>query len=456
MTLWGGRFTGLADERMRRFHDSIAFDQRLYDVDITASQAYARTLVCAGVLGDDEAAALIEGLERVRAEMGAGDLDLMPGDEDIHTLVERRLGELLGPVAGRLHSGRSRNDQVATDLRLYLLEQIEQLRKQLLQVQQAVVDKAEEHLGCIMPGYTHLQQAQPLLFSHWLLSFFWKFDRDLQRLADVHQRTSVMPLGAGALAGNPFDIDREALASDLGFSGISENSLDAVTDRDFVVEFLSWAALLQVHLSGLAEDLVVWTTQEFSFVELDEAYATGSSLMPQKRNPDSLELMRGKTGRVLGHLTGMLAVLKGLPSGYNKDLQEDKEALFDTIDTLALELPVAAGLIRTLTPRPERMLGALTDATLATDLADYLVQKGVPFRETHHLVGRLVRRAHALGVSLSELDLEEYESVHPLFAHDLYGVLDYEHSIERRSVAGGTARESVTAQLAKAKRLLRL
>ena len=454
MMLWGGRFTGAVDEQMRRFHDSIAFDRRLWDVDITGSQAYAGALVRAAVLDDDEAAVLIEGLERVRAEMAGSGFDVKPGDEDIHTAVERRLGELVGPVAGKLHSGRSRNDQVATDLRLYLLEEMQRLREQLLQVQQAVVDKAEEHLGCIMPGYTHMQQAQPLLFSHWLLSFFWKFDRDQQRLAGVRQRTSVMPLGAGALAGNPFDIDRGALAADLGFSGVSKNSLDAVSDRDFVVEFLSWAALLQVHLSGLAEDLVVWTSQEFSLVELDERYATGSSLMPQKKNPDSLELMRGKTGRVLGHLTGTLAVLKGLPSGYNKDLQEDKEALFDTIDTLALELPIAAGVIRTLKPRPDRMLGALTDATLATDLADYLVQKGVPFRETHHLVGRVVGRAHALGVSLTELELKEYQSIHPLFGHDLYGVLDFERSVERRNVVGGTARESVRAQIAEAKALL--
>jgi argininosuccinate lyase len=286
------------------------------------------------------------------------------------------------------------------------------------------------------------------------MSFFWKFQRDHERLAEVERRTMVMPLGAGGIAGNPFAIDRQALAADLGFEAVSENSVDAVSDRDYVVEFLAWAALLQVHLSGLAEDIILWASQEFGFVELDDAYSTGSSLMPQKKNPDSLELMRGKSGRMVGHLMGMLAVLKGLPSGYNKDLQEDKEAVFDAIDSLALELPIAAGAIRTLKVNEERMAGALDDAMLATDLADYLVRKGVPFRQSHRLVGRIVQRAEALGEPLKHLDLSEYQAIHPIFAEDVYTVFDFRRSVEARDIEGGTAPAAVRAQIEQASALL--
>ena len=326
---------------------------------------------------------------------------MQAGDEDIHTAVERRLGELIGAVAGKLHTGRSRNDQVATDLRLYLLDEMAALEGALVELQAAIVDKAEAHLDVLMPGYTHLQQAQPLLFSHWLMSYFWKLQRDRERLSGIAGRCSVSPLGAGALAGNPLGIDRGALAAELGFAAVAQNSVDAVSDRDYVVEFLAWAALVQVHLSGLAEDLIIWSSREFGFVQLDEAYATGSSLMPQKRNPDSLELMRGKSGRITGHLVGLLTALKGLPSAYNKDLQEDKEAVFDTLDTLALELPVATAVIRTLQVNEQRMADALDDAMLATELADYLVRKGIPFRQSHHLAGQAVARAEAAGVSLA-------------------------------------------------------
>jgi argininosuccinate lyase len=321
-------------------------------------------------------------------------------------------------------------------------------------VQSAILDQAEAHLDILMPGYTHLQPAQPVLFSHWLLSHFWKLQRDRERLADAVGRTSVLPLGAGALAGNPFGIDRPALAADLGFTTIAENSIDAVNDRDYVVEFLSWAALLQVHLSSLAEDLILWSSHEFGFVHIDDAYATGSSLMPQKKNPDSLELMRGKSGRMTGHLVSLLTTLKGLPTAYNKDLQEDKEALFDAVDTLSIELPIATAVIRTLTVKRARMADALDDAMLATDLADYLVRKGIPFRHSHQLVGRAVLRAEEMGVTLQELALVEYQSIHPAFGSDLYQVFDFQHSVAARTGQGGTAPDAVRTQIARARALL--
>jgi argininosuccinate lyase len=452
MTLWGGRFGVETDELMRRFGDSIGFDRRMYGADIRGSIAYARGLVRAGLITAEERDQLVASLEQVRAEFDADTFQVQPGDEDIHTAVERRLGELAGPVAGKLHTGRSRNDQVTTDLRLYLLDEISSLQGALIELQRTIVEQAEAHLDAVMPGYTHLQQAQPLLFSHWLMSIFWKLQRDRERLAGVARRTSVLPLGSGALAGHPLGIDRRWLAAELGFAGVSENSVDAVDDRDYVVEFLSWAALLQVHLSGLAENLILWATREFGFVEVDEAYSTGSSLMPQKKNPDSLELMRGKSGRMVGHLVGLLTTLKGLPSAYNKDMQEDKEALFDAIDTLALELPVATGVIRTLRVNDARMEAALDEGTLATDLADYLVRKGVPFRESHHLVGRAVRRAGELGVSLKGLELAEYERIHPAFAEDVYQVLDFQRSVAARDTEGGTAPTAVRAQIEQARR----
>jgi argininosuccinate lyase len=439
------------DELMRRFNDSISFDRRMYAADIAGSIAYAGALAEAGLISAEEQTALVEGLERVRAEFDAGTFEVAPGDEDIHTAVERRLGELVGQVAGKLHTGRSRNDQVATDLRLTLLSEIAALRDGLLGLQGAIIEQAESYIGVVMPGYTHLQQAQPVLFSHWLMAFFWKLQRDRERLEDVAKRARVCPLGAGALAGNPFQIDRAALAEALGFDAVSENSIDAVNDRDTVAEFLAWAALTQVHLSNLAEDLIIWASREFAFVEVDDAYATGSSLMPQKKNPDSLELMRGKSGRVIGHLTGLLTMLKGLPTAYNKDLQEDKEALFDTIDTLKMELAIAAGVVRTLKVNAERMADALDDAMLATDLADYLVRKGVPFRQSHHLVGQAVRRAEELGVPLKALDLQAYRAIHPAFAEDVYEVFDFVRSVEARSVEGGTAPSAVRVQISRAK-----
>jgi argininosuccinate lyase len=452
--LWGGRFSSPTDEMMRRFNDSIGFDRRMYAADIQGSVAYAGGLARAGLITPEERDQLVAGLEQVRAEFEAGAFQVKSGDEDIHTAVERRLGELVGPVAGKLHTGRSRNDQVSTDTRLFMLDQMGALSAAVVALQGAVVEKAAVHLDIIMPGYTHLQQAQPLLFSHWLMSYFWKFQRDRERLSDVMGRTSVSPLGAGALAGNPLGVDRHALAAELGFAAVAENSIDAVSDRDYLVEFLSWAALLQIHLSGLAEDLILWASREFGFVEVDEAYATGSSLMPQKKNPDALELMRGKSGRVVGHLVGLLTTLKGLPSAYNKDLQEDKEAVLDVIDNLALALPIATGVIRTLKVNGGRMAAALDDALLATDVADYLVRKGVPFRQSHHLVGRVVGRAEALGVPLKGLALAEYQAIHAAFGEDVYAVFDFRRSVDARDVVGGTAPTAVRAQIERARGLL--
>ncbi|MBN1642404.1 MAG: argininosuccinate lyase [Anaerolineae bacterium] len=449
--LWGGRFDAQTDALMDQFQNSIRFDRRLYRADILGSQAYARALQRANLLTEDECQQIARGLDAVLAEFESGTFELAAADEDIHTAVERRLGELIGPTSGKLHTGRSRNDQVATDTRLYLLEQIATLDGLLVEVQRAISGQAEAHLDALMPGYTHLQPAQPILFAHWLMSYFWMLQRDRNRLSAVRERTSVLPLGASALAGNAFDIDCHALARDLGFAAIAENSIDAVSDRDFVTEFLFWAALLQVHLSRIAEDLVLWSTPAYGFVQVDERYATGSSIMPQKRNPDALELLRAKTGRLTGDLVAVLTVLKGTPSSYNKDYQEDKEPLFDAIDTLLLALPVAAGAIGTLHVREDAMADALDDGLLATELADYMVSRGVPFRESHHLVGRAVRLAEQRGCALRELPLESYRALDERFDRELYAALDHRRAVARRQVPCGTGRDAVEAQIARAR-----
>ncbi len=445
--LWGGRFTGATDPLMEVFNASIAFDRRLWQVDIRGSQAYARALARAGLLTPEEAEAIVQGLDQVAEEWRSGRFVLQPGDEDIHTANERRLTELIGPVAGKLHTGRSRNDQVATDLRLWLREAIDRLQDHLRVLLSTAADRAEAEIDVLMPGYTHLQPAQPVRWSHWLLSHAWAWQRDAQRLQEVRRRVNVLPLGSGALAGNPFPIDRAFLAQELGFEAISPNSMDAVSDRDFVAEFLHWAGLTQVHLSRWAEDLIIYGSREFGFVTLADAYSTGSSLMPQKKNPDALELLRGKAGRVMGHAAGFLATLKGLPSTYNKDLQEDKEPLFDAVDTLEGSLPIATGVLSTLTIHPERMAQALVPEMLATDLAEYLVRKGVPFREAHHITGAAVRLAEERGVPLSSLSLDDLRGLHPAFEEDVAQVWRFETSVERRDVPGGTSRRAVLAQI---------
>jgi argininosuccinate lyase len=451
MPLWGGAFAEPTDADLRSLNDSISFDRRMYAEDITGSLAYARAIERAGVISAAECAQIIDGLNQVRAEFEGGTFVLQPGDEDIHTAVERRLTELVGPVGGKLHTGRSRNDQVATDLRLWVIAHQTRLDAMLGALQGAILETAESHLHTLMPGYTHLQPAQPITAAHWLMSFFWMIGRDRERLADAQRRTSVSPLGAGALAGTPFNIDRAALATDLGFAAVSPNSLDAVSDRDFVAESLFALALMGTHLSHLSEDIIIYSNPAFGFITLDDRYSTGSSIMPQKRNPDPLELARGKAGRLIGHLTGLLATLKGLPSTYNKDMQEDKEAIFDAFDTAALLLPVVTAVIRTLKLNPGAMRAALGDDLLATDLADYLVRKGLPFRQAHHVSGQAVRLAAAQGVKLSTLSVEALQSLSDLFTADVAAVFDFAASVSQRRAIGGTAAEAVQAQIEAAK-----
>ncbi|NLV74737.1 MAG: argininosuccinate lyase [Chloroflexi bacterium] len=453
-TLWGGRFQEPADDLFWRFHASIGFDIRLAQVDIRGSQAYARALQSAGVLTAEEAQQIQTGLEQVAAEFAANTFTLATSDEDIHTAVERRLHELIGPVAGKLHTGRSRNDQIATDVRLWLMEELPALAALLRALQQALAARAEDEIDVLMPGYTHLQPAQPLRFSHWMLAYFWMLQRDRERLQDALPRVRECPLGAGALAGNAYGIDREALAKDLGFEGVTHNSIESVADRDYILEVLAWAAILGGHLSRLAEDLVLWSSSEFGFVRLAERYTTGSSIMPQKRNPDSLELVRGKAGRLTGNLVTLLTVTKGLPMSYDTDLQEDKEPLFDSLDTLAQVLPVVTGVVATLQVVPERMRAALNEGLLATDLADYLTRRGLPFRQAHHAVGQAVLKSEQLGVPLSQIPLEEYQAISPCFGLDLYTVLDYQASVEARNSLGGTSRAAVLEQLRAARRVL--
>ena len=488
--LWGGRFTGANDPLMARFNASLPFDWRLWDADITGSVAWARAIARAGLLTADERDQIIAGLEAVRDEIAPAPAAAFAtaSDEDIHSFVERRLTERIGAVAGKLHTGRSRNDQVATDVRLWLKWQIvgrhpaegaqsgaagvrsqasgireqlpassfharaagslvSSLDSALADLIRAAGDRAEAEIDVLMPGYTHLQPAQPVRWSHWLLSRAWAWQRDRARLAGLLKRVDVSPLGSGALAGCPFPIDRATLATDLGFAAVSPNSLDAVSDRDFVAEFLFWAALTAVHLSQWAEDLVLWSSREFGYVTLADAYSTGSSLMPQKKNPDAAELLRGKAGRLVGGLTGLLVTLKGLPSSYDKDLQEDKEALFDAVDTLALALPVAQGVLATLTIYPDRMRGALGDELLATDLADALVLAGVPFRQSHHLVGQVVRRAEELSCPLRAVPLTDLQAISPYFTADMAAVWDFERSVEQRSATGGTSRAAIQSQI---------
>ncbi len=445
--LWGGRFSGDTNALMRQFQDSIAFDLRLWAADLDGSVAYAAALARAQVITTDESTTLRAGLEQIRAEFAENRFELKPGDEDIHTAVERRLSELVGEVAGKLHAGRSRNDQVATDTRLWLKRQITDLRMALVALQQVILTQAEAHIDVIMPGYTHVQQAQPVRFAHWLLSYGWMLQRDRERLDDLTRRVDVLPLGSGALAGNPLGIDRYFLADALGFAAISANSMDAVGDRDYIAEFLSWAAITQVHLSRLAEDLIMYSSREFGFVELDDAYATGSSMMPQKKNPDSLELILGNTGRVVGALTGLLTTLKGTPSTYNKDFQEDKEPLFDTVDTLAMTLPIAAGVVATLKVNEARMYDAMDSAMLATELADYLAAKGMPFRQAHHLVGQIVRQAITLDQPLYSFPLAVYRQFSELFDRDVHEWLTFKRAADRRECPGGTGAAAVRSQL---------
>jgi argininosuccinate lyase len=450
--LWGGRFSGKADPRFAEFNSSFRFDRRLFEVDVQASIAYCAALERAGVLAAEEATQIARGLESVRAEGVSAE----SAAEDVHSYVESRLVELVGDVGRKLHTGRSRNDQVATDFRIWIREALDQVRGLVREVQVALVEFAEENRDVVIPGYTHLQRAQPVLLAHWCLAYFEMLARDRERFAETRRRANVLPLGSAALAGTSFPIDRELLATSLGFESVSRNSLDAVSDRDFCVEFLSGCALAMVHLSRLAEDVILYATSEFGFFALGDAIATGSSLMPQKKNPDSMELVRGKSGRVFGDLMGMLTTLKGLPLAYNKDMQEDKEAVFDCFDTVSECLQVTGTVLRNITVNKERALAAASSGYMnATELADYLVRKGMPFRDAHEVVGKIVLRAIEAGDEIGQLPLAELREFSDLIGADVFEALSLERTLKTKSQPGGTARELVAAALTQARESLK-
>lgn len=447
---WGGRFSEAPHPAAEAFTASLRFDSRLWPYDLAGSQAWARALAGAGLLTENDLALLLKGLEEIRQEFLSGSFPFRPELEDIHMNIERRLQEKVGDAGAKLHTGRSRNDQIALDERLYLRDVIRNIDHGLSETQSALCDRAEELLGAPMPGYTHLQRAQPILLSHHLLAYVFMIQRDRQRFADCLGRANVLPLGSGALAGTAFPIDREALARDLGFPRPSSNSVDAVSDRDYLLEFLAAAAILGMHLSRLSADLTLWATAEFGFVEFPDAFATGSSIMPQKKNPDVAELIRGKTGRLYGNLLAVLTAMKGLPLAYHSDMQEDKEPFFDSADTLDAILAVLPPLLRSLVFNADRMRRAAGEHySTATDLADYLVRKGLPFRQAHEVVGRIVR--DAAGTPLEEIPLETFKRFSPLFAPDLFEAITLEASLRARSVTGGTAPEAVRRALAEAK-----
>jgi argininosuccinate lyase len=454
MTLWGGRFAQQPDKLAWCLNISLPVDQRLALEDVECSQAWAGAIMAAGVISADECAVIRAGLERIAGEFSHERFIFQETDEDIHTAIERRLGELIGPLAGKLHTGRSRNDQVATDFRAWLLKAVPALSGQMAALQMTLVQLAKKHVETLLPGYTHLQRAQPISLAHWFLSFFWPLQRDRERLAEQVKRIAMLPLGSGALAGTTLNIDRQKLAAELGFAQASPNSLDSVSDRDFAAEFLFTAALCAVHLSKLAESVVLFSSAEFGFFELSDAYSTGSSLMPQKKNPDVFELTRGKAGSLIGSLTGLLATLKGLPSTYDKDLQEDKAPVIAAFDTLMAILPVLAGALGTMTIHGERMAAAIDDTMMTTDLADYLVAKGIPFREAHAILGKAIRLAAGKQVTIKQLPLADWQTLGP-FEADLFTCFDPQHSVAMHHSLGGTAPQAVRAQLQETVSLLK-
>ena len=455
MKPWGGRFTDRSNPTAERFTSSLSFDRRLWPYDLAGSVAWAKALAKAGLLSPSERDTIVKGLEAVRSELAAGTFPFRAELEDIHTNVERRLQELVGDVGGKLHTGRSRNDQIALDERLYLREVVARVRAGLRGVQAALVARAAETVEAPLPGYTHLQRAQPIVLAHHLLAYVFMLQRDRERFGDCGARADALPLGAAALAGTAFPIDLEALAKDLGFAAASPNSLDAVSDRDALLEFLAAAAIAGMHFSRLAADLTLWATAEFGFVEFSDAFATGSSIMPQKKNPDVAELVRGKSGRLYGNLVSVLTAMKGLPLAYNSDMQEDKEPLFDSVDTLDAILAVLPPMLASLVFRTDRMRRAAAENfATATDLADYLVRKGVPFRQAHAIVGRVVRFCETEGKPLDGLGLVALRRFSPLFDDDAKDAVTVEASLRARAVTGGTAPDAVRRSLALARTLI--
>lgn len=452
---WAGRFNLPTDKFVEEFNASIFFDKRLYKFDIKGSMAHAAMLAKQGIIEKDEADKIIEGLKQVLDEIEKGQFTFSMDDEDIHMAVEKRLTEIIGSTGGKLHTARSRNDQVALDVRMYLMYEAETVKAYILNLQKVLVDKAVNNAGVIMPGYTHLQTGQPILFSHYLLAYFQMFKRDFQRISDLMIRANYSPLGAGALAGTTFPIDRNYTASELGFYGPTENSIDSVSDRDFVIEFLSAASICMMHLSRFSEELIIFSNADINFITLTDDYCTGSSMMPQKKNPDIPELIRGKTGRVYGNLMSMLTIMKGLPLAYNKDMQEDKEPLFDTVDTLLASLKVFAAMVEKMQVNEEKMRASAGKGySTATDYADYLVRKGVPFREAHHIVGKTVGYAVEKNKNLDELSIEEFKSFSNNIDNDIYDYITLEASVNSRNSYGGTSSESVMKQIKLAKSFL--
>ena len=450
--LWGGRFKEGTDRLVEEFTESVSYDRRLAPYDIAGSVAHVKMLEKQGILTSDEADRIVKGLNEILSEIERGEFKWETGLEDVHMNIEKRLTDKIGPVGGKLHTGRSRNDQVATDVRLYVRKEIKEILELLKNLRRAFVKQAEENLGVIMPGYTHLQIAQPVLYSHHMLAYYQMFKRDAERFEDTLKRVNVSPLGSAALAGTSYPLDREFTAKLLGFSDVSRNSMDAVSDRDFVAETIFNCAMVMMHLSRLSEELILWSTDEFNFIELPDAFCTGSSIMPQKKNPDVSELTRGKTGRVYGDLMAILTILKGLPLTYNRDLQEDKEPLFDAIDTVKLALKVNALVVEGMKPKAERMKEqAAKGFSLATDLADYLAKKGVPFREAHRIVGQLVAYCLDKGKDLAELTLDEFRKFSDKFGEDILNLMSLEGSVSSRKVTGGTAPERVREEIRRIK-----
>ncbi|KAF4338769.1 Argininosuccinate lyase [Fusarium beomiforme] len=454
--LWGGRFTGGIDPLMHKYNASIGYDKLLYKEDILGSIAFARANAKSGIISNDEFVEIERGLHEVMKEWDADAFTIKPNDEDIHTANERRLGEIIGKdIAGKLHTGRSRNEQVVCDMRMWLRERIREIDDQLVSFIQVILARAEAEIDHIMPGYTHLQRAMAVRFSAWLLSYGFAFQSDLERLRETFKRVNKSPLGSGALAGNAFNIDRDMMAKELGFDGILWNSMGAVSSRDFVTEFLQWGSMFMGHISNWSQDLILYSSSEFGFVTCSDAYSTGSSLMPQKKNPDGLELLRGKSGRVFGHLAGFMMTSKALTSTYNKDLQESWEPMLDHVSTISDSIQIANGVLSTLKLRPEQMLAALDPTLLATDLADFLVRKGVPFRETHHISGQVVAKSEQLGIPMDKLSLEQLQAIDARFSEDVMDTFNYETSVESRSAKGGTSRARVLEQIEVLKAMLK-
>lgn len=453
--LWGGRFTKTAAQWVDDFGASIHFDQQLVEEDIEGSIAHVTMLGECGILPKEDVATIKNGLMKLLEKAKKRELSFSVAYEDIHLNIEKMLIDEVGPVGGKLHTGRSRNDQVATDMHLYLRKRVIEIVELIRQLQRVLVQKAEQHIETLVPGYTHLQRAQPISFAHHLMAYVWMFERDRERFTESLKRINKSPLGAGALAGTTFPIDRHLTAQLLGFDSIYENSLDAVSDRDFIIEFLSNSSILMMHLSRFCEELILWSSQEFQFIEMDDTFATGSSIMPQKKNPDMAELIRGKTGRVYGNLMALLTVMKGLPLAYNKDMQEDKEGMFDTVQTVIGSLKIFAGMIETMTVRTDVMEKATKqDFSNATELADYLAKKGVPFREAHEIVGKLVLTCIERGVFLADLPLDVYQQASPLFEEDIYEALNPYTAVNRRMSAGGTGFTEVKKAIEKAKQMI--